>query len=193
MNFKQKLTYTTLGAALSIVSMFVGTLLTTSAAQLTQQFDKVICRELEIVDSNGNTKITMGMMSILPMPHDQVRPALYFHEPSSILIRDSSNSTNAFAIRINDDLSMMNLTTSDSPVGGASIFCFKGKGAQLLLFGAQQNALNDRSLDYPFVNLQAGSDGGKLFIRSGNKRPVGAFFITPENKSALLADTVVGD
>lgn len=60
MNYKQKIGYTLLGAGLMLVGLVVGsTVLPSLIAPSQKVFDKVQCRELEVVDSQGNTAISL--------------------------------------------------------------------------------------------------------------------------------------
>ena len=56
MNHKQKLGYILLGAGIMAVGITIGQFLTPNIeAQNNGVFDKIQCRELEVVDTTGNT------------------------------------------------------------------------------------------------------------------------------------------
>ena len=62
MNRKQKLGYTLLGAGIMAVGITIGQLITPNIeAQSNGVFDKIICRELVVVDAKGNK--TIGLQS----------------------------------------------------------------------------------------------------------------------------------
>ena len=55
MNHKQKLGYTVLGAVIMLVGIGIGSILSPPLiAQRNGAFDKIICRELEVIDEKGN-------------------------------------------------------------------------------------------------------------------------------------------
>ena len=60
MNNKQKLGYTLLGAGIMAVGITIGQFLTPNIeAQSNGVFDKIVCREIEEVDKNGNKAIAL--------------------------------------------------------------------------------------------------------------------------------------
>ena len=60
MNHKQKLGYTLLGAGIMAVGITIGQFITPQLeAQNNGVFDKVVCREIEVVDKNGNKAIAL--------------------------------------------------------------------------------------------------------------------------------------
>ena len=60
MNYKQKIGYILLGAGLMLAGLAVGsTVLPSLVAPSKVVFDKVQCRELEVVDANGNKAISL--------------------------------------------------------------------------------------------------------------------------------------
>ena len=60
MNHKQKLGYTVLGAGIMLVGITIGQFVTPNIeAQRNNVFDKIICRELEVVDAKGNKAIVL--------------------------------------------------------------------------------------------------------------------------------------
>ena len=60
MNHKQKLGYTLLGAGIMAVGIIIGQFVTpTLEAQSNGVFDKITCRELEVVDAKGNKAIVL--------------------------------------------------------------------------------------------------------------------------------------
>ena len=61
MNHKEKLGYTLLGAGIMAVGITIGQFITPSIeAQNNGVFDKIFCRELEVVDGVGNRMIILG-------------------------------------------------------------------------------------------------------------------------------------
>lgn len=61
MNHKQKLGYTLLGAGIMAVGITIGQWVTPNIeAQNNSVFDKITCRELEVVDAKGNKAIVLG-------------------------------------------------------------------------------------------------------------------------------------
>lgn len=61
MNHKQKFLYTLLGAGIMAVGITIGQFITPNIdAQSNGVFDKVICRELEVVDAKGNKAIVLA-------------------------------------------------------------------------------------------------------------------------------------
>ena len=60
MNYKQKIGYTLLGAGLMLVGLAVGVIVSPRLLSPSNVvFDKVQCRELEVVDANGNKAISL--------------------------------------------------------------------------------------------------------------------------------------
>ena len=60
MNHKQKLGYTLLGAGIMAVGIIIGQVITLNIeAQSNGVFNKITCRELEVVDENGNKAIVL--------------------------------------------------------------------------------------------------------------------------------------
>ena len=61
MNHKQKLGYTLLGAGIMAVGITIGQFVTPNIeAQNNGVFDKIVCREIEVVDQDGNQAISLG-------------------------------------------------------------------------------------------------------------------------------------
>ena len=61
MNHKQKLGYTLLGAGIMAVGITIGQFITPNIeAESNGVFDKITCRELEVVDENGNKAIVLA-------------------------------------------------------------------------------------------------------------------------------------
>ena len=60
MNNKRKLGYTLLGAGIMAIGITIGQFLTPNIeAQSNGVFDKIVCREIEVVDKNGNKAIAL--------------------------------------------------------------------------------------------------------------------------------------
>ena len=60
MNYKQKLGYTLLGAGIMALGITIGQFITPNIeAQSNGVFDKITCRELEVVDAKGNKAIVL--------------------------------------------------------------------------------------------------------------------------------------
>ena len=60
MNHKQKFGYTVLGAVIMAVGITIGQFVTPNIeAQRNNVFDKIICREIEVVDKDGNKAIAL--------------------------------------------------------------------------------------------------------------------------------------
>ena len=60
MNYKQKFRYTVLGAGIMLVGITIGQLITPDIkAQSDGVFDKITCREIEVVDKDGNRAIAL--------------------------------------------------------------------------------------------------------------------------------------
>ena len=60
MNHKQKLGYTLLGAGIMAVGVTIGAIVCSPlVAQENGFFDKVVCRELEVVDKDGKKAIVL--------------------------------------------------------------------------------------------------------------------------------------
>ena len=60
MNYKQKLGYTLLGAGIMALGITIGQFITPNIeAQSNGVFDKITCRELEVVDAKGNKAIAL--------------------------------------------------------------------------------------------------------------------------------------
>ena len=58
MNYKQKFGYALLGAGIMAIGIMIGQVITPNIeAQNNGVFDKITCRELEVVDENGNKAI----------------------------------------------------------------------------------------------------------------------------------------
>ena len=61
MNHKQKLGYTLLGAGIMAVGITIGQFVIPNIeAQNNGVFDKIVCREIEVVDQDGNQAISLG-------------------------------------------------------------------------------------------------------------------------------------
>ena len=69
MNHKQKLGYTLLGAGILAVGIIIGQVITPDIeAQSNGVFDKITCRELEVMDKDGNRGIFLAASQPVPLP-----------------------------------------------------------------------------------------------------------------------------
>ena len=65
MNHKQKLGYTALGAGILAVGIIIGQIITPDIeAQSSGVFDKITCREIEVVDKNGKKAIGLEVSEL---------------------------------------------------------------------------------------------------------------------------------
>lgn len=66
MNYKQKFGYTALGAAIILVGMVVGSIVSPPiAAQHNEVFNEIKCRQLTVVDEAGNREIILKQRSVV--------------------------------------------------------------------------------------------------------------------------------
>ena len=97
MNHKQRLGYTLLGAGVMAVGITIGQFLTPNIeAQSNGVFDKVICREIEVVDENGNKAIVLESK-------DYTRRLTFFdytHEKEAIILESTGGGGGAKPINL---------------------------------------------------------------------------------------------
>ena len=113
MNYKQKLGYTALGAAIMLIGMWVSPLISPQVtAQHNGVFDEIQCRKLTVVDNNGKPAVELrssrkssvpSLPTVLMGSVNQV--VIYKRQPFGIVRAVSlSSDENGGRVNVYDDL-----------------------------------------------------------------------------------------
>ena len=109
MNNKQKLGYTLLGAGIMAVGITIGQFVTPRIeAQSNGVFDKVVCRQITVVDSAGKPAITLDSWDTGQNITNTVR-VYQSQSPSVALVLESTNRANSVYINDKGGLSAFDL------------------------------------------------------------------------------------
>ena len=136
MNNKQKLGYTLLGAGIMAVGITIGQFVTPRIeAQSNGVFDKVVCRQITVVDSAGKPAITLDSWDTGQNITNTVR-VYQSQSPSVALVLESTNRANS--VYINDK-------------GGSSAFDLEAFASQNRL--TLWNRLTSEGGRYPAIHL----------------------------------------
>ena len=125
MNYKQKLGYMALGAGILALGIIIGQVITPDIeAQSNGVFEKIQCRELEVVDKNGNQVIVLRYRMI-EIKDERGKPAIWLYGGGTagnrIFIFNPSRETGDFTgIELRSD-SLLNRVLVDRRQGRGGI------------------------------------------------------------------------
>ena len=164
MNQKQKLGYMVLGAVILAVGIIIGQVITPDIeAQSNGVFDKIICKEIEVVDKDGNTGILLVAGEPFRLGDEETRlgNAVIIDQPnyrlsrtavSIVALDNGSNGLHIFDDRGDAAITVRhkeraNLMSISNPQGGGGI---------LLASNESRNSIRIK-------NKQGDKDGIRLF------------------------------
>ena len=210
MNFKQKIGYTCLGAAIMLIGVLAANHLTPIAAQNNGVFDEITCKRLvvsnnwkmngvlagtenggyiSVFDKDGNDRIHLSIQES-ETDSSILQPSLLFTGGNGeIKMNNSSNDKVAISLSTNQNPSSAILLLSDDTGKNTAFFSSFSKGPRLALYGPQQSFTED--IQNPFVRLRAVKSGGLLTLSHGTETAPGAFLINESGKSILICDKVL--
>ena len=157
MNHKQKLGYTLLGAGIMAIGIIIGQVITPEIeAQSNGVFDKIICKEIEVVDKDGNTGILLVAGEPFRLGDEELRlgNAVIIDQPnyrlsrtavSIVALDNGSNGLHIFDDRGDAAITVRhkeraNLMSISNPQGGDGIrlFCIEEEGHGINVFDQHQ-------------------------------------------------------
>ena len=132
MNYKQKLGYTLLGAGIMAVGITIGQVITPNiGAQSNGVFDKITCRELEVLDTAGKAVIVLAA-------HDVGNAILVngVHDTPAIALMADKKGGVAVSARAGEDLSGLVLISDEL---GNRIIVSDDHGEPAIVLRAREN------------------------------------------------------
>lgn len=152
MNHKQKLGYTLLGAGIMAVGITIGQFITPDIeAQSNGVFDKITCREIEVVDTKGNKAIVSGSGGQAPFrenwvtihyPQGDKAIQLLSNEPGTSMIKGSYHTRDA----IGPTFELIHYASGDN---------------KLILW----NKVLGGTPNYPAIELECNKKENRVFVR----------------------------